>query len=159
MSEFERMNGTSTRFVVLRVSSALVLAVVAAMPACRTGVFDNENPQWRVPASELRRIDGIDPAARAMEPPITLEDAAKNALSEIAVPAAATTAVELTLADVRSAVLANNLDLRTVLVDPAIARANLSAEEAKFENVFFAEYTRNSNSVFSDLATGVTPAM
>jgi outer membrane protein TolC len=138
-------------------SSALVLAVVAAMPACRTGVFDNENPQWRVPASELRRIDGIDPAARAMEPPITLEDAAKNALSEIAVPAAATTAVELTLADVRSAVLANNLDLRTVLVDPAIARANLSAEEAKFENVFFAEYTRNSNSVFSDLATGVTP--
>ena len=157
MSEFERMNGTSTRFVVLRVSSALVLAVVAAMPACRTGVFDNENPQWRVPASELRRIDGIDPAARAMEPPITLEDAAKNALSEIAVPAAATTAVELTLADVRSAVLANNLDLRTVLVDPAIARANLSAEEAKFENVFFAEYTRNSNSVFSDLATGVTP--
>ncbi len=157
MSEFERMNGTSTRFVVRRMSSALVLAVVAAMPACRTGVFDNENPQWRVPASELRRIDGIDPAARAMEPPITLEDAAKNALSEIAVPAAATTAVELTLADVRSAVLANNLDLRTVLVDPAIARANLSAEEAKFENVFFAEYTRNSNSVFSDLATGVTP--
>lgn len=157
MSEFERMNGTSTRFVVRRMSSALVLAVVAAMPACRTGVFDNENPQWHVPASELRRIDGIDPAARAMEPPITLEDAAKNALSEIAVPAAATTAVELTLADVRSAVLANNLDLRTVLVDPAIARANLSAEEAKFENVFFAEYTRNSNSVFSDLATGVTP--
>ncbi len=167
MSEFDRMRmmmmttmamqtlSRATSVRVLRASGVCALAIGAGcLTSCRTGVFDNENPQWRVPEAELRRIDGIDPAASAIEAPITLEEAAKNALSEIAMPAAPASGVEVTLADVRAAVLANNLDLRTMLVDPAIARANLSAEEAKFENVFFAEYDRNSNSVFSDLATG-----
>jgi len=133
---------------------AVAVLLAGTMPACRTGIFDNENSQWRVPESQLRQIESVDPAARSTTPPVTLEEAAKKTLSEVAVPAVPTDAVSLTLADVRSAVLANNLDLRTALVDPAIARANLSAEEAKFENVFFASYDRSNNSVFADLATG-----
>ena len=133
---------------------AVAVLLAGTMPACRTGIFDNENSQWRVPESQLRQIDSVDPAARSTTPPVTLEEAAKKTLSEVAVPAVPTDAVSLSLADVRSAVLANNLDLRTALVDPAIARANLSAEEAKFENVFFASYDRSNNSVFADLATG-----
>ncbi len=133
---------------------AVAVLLAGTMPACRTGIFDNENSQWRVPESQLRQIESVDPAARSTTPPVTLEEAAKKTLSEVAVPAVPTDAVALTLADVRSAVLANNLDLRTALVDPAIARANLSAEEAKFENVFFASYDRSNNSVFADLATG-----
>jgi outer membrane protein TolC len=124
------------------------------MPACRTGIFDNENPRWRVPEAQLRQIDAIDPAVRSTEPPVSLEQAAKETLAEVAKPAMRTDAVPLALADVRAAVLANNLDLRTRLIDPAIARANLSAEESKFENVFFARYDRSNNSVFADLATG-----
>jgi outer membrane protein TolC len=133
---------------------AVAVLLAGTMPACRTGIFDNENSQWRVPESQLRQIDSVDPAARSTTPPVTLEEAAKKTLSEVAVPAVPADAVSLSLADVRSAVLANNLDLRTALVDPAIARANLSAEEAKFENVFFASYDRSNNSVFADLATG-----
>ena len=133
---------------------AVAVLLAGTMPACRTGIFDNENSQWRVPESQLRQIESVDPAARSTTPPVTLEEAAKKTLSEVAVPAVPTDAVSLTLADVRSAVLANNLDLRTALVDPAIARANLSAEEAKFESVFFASYDRSNNSVFADLATG-----
>ena len=133
---------------------AVAVLLAGTMPACRTGIFDNENSQWRVPESQLRQIDSVDPAARSTTPPVTLEEAAKKTLSEVAVPAVPTDAVSLSLADVRSAVLANNLDLRTALVDPEIARANLSAEEAKFENVFFASYDRSNNSVFADLATG-----
>jgi outer membrane protein len=130
------------------------VACVGVMPACRTGIFDNENPRWRVPDAQLRQIDAIDPAVRSTEPPVSLEQAAKETLAEVAKPATRTDAVPLALADVRAAVLANNLDLRTRLIDPAIARANLSAEEAKFENVFFARYDRSNNSVFADLATG-----
>jgi outer membrane protein TolC len=133
---------------------AVAVLLAGTMPACRTGIFDNENSQWRVPESQLRQIDSVDPAARSTTPPVTLEEAAKKTLSEVAVPVVPADAVSLSLADVRSAVLANNLDLRTALVDPAIARANLSAEEAKFENVFFASYDRSNNSVFADLATG-----
>ena len=137
-------------------TSLLTMAVLLAgtLPACRTGIFDNENSKWRVPEAQLRQIESVDPAARSTTPPVTLEEAAKKTLSEVAVPSVPADAVPLTLAEVRSAVLANNLDLRTKLVDPAVARANLSAEEAKFENVFFASYDRSNNSVFADLATG-----
>ncbi len=152
MNERERMNASMIKLTIGTLCGAVLCA-----GGCGKGIFDNANSQWRVPQEELRRIEGVDPAAQSIEPPITLDEAAKQALSEIKVPAAATGAVALTLADVRAAVLANNLDLRTVLVDPAIARANLSAEEAKFENVFFAEASRNTNSVFSDLANGLTP--
>jgi outer membrane protein TolC len=137
-------------------SGALVAAILLA-GGCRSGIFDNEDPRWRVPESQLRRIDATDPVASSLEPPVTLDDAAKEALASIDVPAAPEGGVALSLADVRSSVLANNLDLRTILVDPAIARANLSAEEAKFEGVFFAEYNRSNNSVFADLATGEIP--
>jgi outer membrane protein TolC len=133
-------------------SVAVLLA--GTLPACRTGIFDNENPNWRVPESQLREIESVDPAARSTTPPVTLEEAAKQTLAEAAAVALPSDAVPITLAEVRASVLARNLDLRTKLVDPAIARANLSAEEAKFESVFFASYDRSNNSVFADLATG-----
>jgi outer membrane protein TolC len=137
-----------------RAALPAALLAISAATGCRTGVFDNEDPRWRASDAELRRIEAIDPAARSVEPPVALDDAAKKTLAEITVPAPPAEAVAVTLADVRAAVLANNLSLRTALVDPSIARANLSAEEAKFENAFFAEYRRDDNSVFADLATG-----
>ena len=50
--------------------------------------------------------------------------------------------------------LENNLDLRTELVAPDIAAADLAAEEAKFESTFFAGYTRNDQGVLTDLEQG-----
>ena len=147
----------ATTFLSRTLVATSIVALPLAAVGCRTGIFDNEDPRWRVPEAELRRIESTDPTAQSMEPPVTLEDAAKEALASIAVPAAPTDGVGLSLADVRASVLANNLELKTILVDPAIARANLSAEEAKFEGVFFAEYDRSNNNVFADLATGETP--
>lgn len=138
----------------VRVGTACTLVAAIALAGCRAGVFDNEDPRWRVPPAQLHRIDTIDPVAASTTPPVSLEEAAKEALASIEVPALPQGAMELSLADVRAAVLANNLDLRTVLVDPAIASANLSAEEAKFQGVFFAEYDRNNNSLFADLVQG-----
>jgi len=138
------------------VALALLAGIAASGPvACRSGIFDNEDPRWRVPDEELRSIDRLDPAAASIGPPTTVEEAERSVLEEVAKPPAADAAVALSLADVRAAVLGGNLDLRTSLVDPAIARANLSAEEAKFEGVFFASYDRSNASLFTDVATGV----
>lgn len=135
------------------------VAAAAALLAggCRVGVFDNDDPKWRVPEAELRRIDAIDPVSMSETAPVTLEDATKKRLSDVVPPPMPAEAVEVSLAEVRAAVLANNLDLRTSLLAPAIARQNLSAEEAKFDNIFFANYRRDTNSLFADLAQG-TPA-
>ncbi|MDI9403170.1 MAG: TolC family protein [Limnohabitans sp.] len=138
----------------VRVGTACTVVAAITLAGCRAGVFDNEDPRWRVPPAQLHRIDSMDPVAASTTQPVTLEEAAKEALASIEVPALPQGAVELSLADVRAAVLANNLDLRTVLVDPAIASANLSAEEAKFQGVFFAEYDRSNNSLFADLVQG-----
>jgi len=137
-----------------RIPAVSTMLAAALLGGCRVGVFDNEDPRWRASEADLRRIDAIDPVERAVEAPVTLDDAAKRTLDDLAAPAAKVEAVAVTLAEVRAAVLANNLDLRAALVDPAVARANLSAEEAKFENAFFADYRRNGNSLATDLAQG-----
>lgn len=129
-------------------------AIVAAVPGCRQGIFDNEDTRWRVPDEQLQRIETLDTDARSLQAAVPLEEAAKKTLDEIKVAEEPKDPVLLSLADVRAAVLGNNLELRTALVDPAIARANLSAEEAKFESTFFTSYRRDDNSLFADLATG-----
>lgn len=129
-------------------------ALVAAVPGCRSGLFEGDGSKWRADDAQLKRIDAMDPAAVSTAPAVSLEDAARKTLDEITVAEPPKDPVPLTIADVRAAALANNLELRTALVDPAIARANLSAEEAKFEGAFFASARRDDNSVFADLAAG-----
>ena len=46
--------------------------------------------------------------------------------------------LELSLPECRALALENNLKLKADLIEPAIAEAGLSAEEAKFESVFYA---------------------
>ncbi len=149
--------------------AALAFAVAVCLAGgCRSGIFDNEDPRWRVPEKTLREIERIDPAAESNAPPVTLDEAAKRTLDEIAAPARSTDAVEVSLADVRSAALANNLELRTMLIDPAIARANLSAilEGAKSKGLpvflvgmeapgnYGAEYKAAFDAIYADLAAG-----
>ena len=129
-------------------------ALVAAVPGCRSGLFEGDGSKWRADDAQLKRIDAMDPAAVSTAPAVSLEDAARKSLDEITVAEPPKDPVSLTIADVRAAALANNLELRTALVDPAIARANLSAEDAKFEGAFFASARRDDNSVFADLASG-----
>ncbi len=59
--------------------------------------------------------------------------------------------LELSLEQSRALALENNLQLKTALISPAIAGAQLSAEEAKFESVFYT----NVNFLRSDLPFGV----
>jgi outer membrane protein TolC len=104
----------------------------------------------------LREIDSIDLQQHSPAEPVTVEEAAAEALEELQsrTPPAAT--ADLGLADVRAAALANNLDLKVVLVNPSIADAAASAEEAKFEATFFgsARYSDDESPTPSPVLAG-----
>jgi outer membrane protein len=61
--------------------------------------------------------------------------------------------IELSLAESRALALENNLQLKTALISPAIAGAQLSAEEAKFEASFVgsAEYSKTKQPAYQGL--------
>lgn len=69
--------------------------------------------------------------------------------------------LEITIADCRAWVLANNLDLRVALVDPSIANATVSQEEARFESVLFgnANYQDTQQPTASNLEGGNTTGL
>ena len=118
------------------------------------GVFDNDTDRWTPAPGRVDRIDPVDLVDRSRTVPEAPDVAVDRMLDrEIPIEAPETT-TPLDLATVRRAVLENNLDLRTELVSPEIAQANLSAEEAKFQSTFFAGYTRNDQGVLTNLEQG-----
>ncbi|MFM1804966.1 MAG: hypothetical protein RL136_1845 [Planctomycetota bacterium] len=142
----------------MKIPMLVVPLAAVVLHGCGDGLFGTGDRAWRADDAQLRRIEALDPAAASTAPPVSLDEAAKQTLDEIEVAPSSADAVAVGLADVRAAVIGNNLDLRTVLVDPAIARENLSAEEAKFEATLFANARRNDNGVFADLVSGQAPS-
>lgn len=146
------MNGPSGA---RRGAGATLLAFVALHGGCSSvGILDNDTPRWSPAPHATSRIDPVDLLARSGTELETPEDAMEDMLDR-ALPLEEPDAVQsLQLETVRRSVLENNLDLRTELVAPDIAAANLAAEEAKFESTFFAGYTRNDQGVLTDLEQG-----
>ncbi|MCA9412720.1 MAG: TolC family protein, partial [Candidatus Omnitrophica bacterium] len=93
--------------------------------------------------SETRTIDGIDLEAISETPPLPIQEAVEqnrfdsieNATMEIRRP--------ITLEEVRSAALSNNLDLRVERMSPEIARETYNAEAAKFDQLLAASIDRS----------------
>lgn len=85
----------------------------------------------------LREIDAINVADYAVPaPPLATQPATMALTRPTSRPVPAE--YKLTIEEVRRLALQNNLDLRVELVNPAIAQASLSEEEARFESVFTA---------------------
>jgi outer membrane protein len=97
-------------------------------------------------ADRLRAIGAMDPAAHAVTPPETIEEGAARLMRDLGTPPIAEGAAEapLTLADVRAAALANNLDLQVALYNPSISEEAIDIEEARFEWLFTASARRFS---------------
>lgn len=144
----------SARSKAPRFVAAILLASIPLASACRQGIFDDGDARWRVPADKLRRIDTIDPAAASVTPPVPVEEATRERLSDLELPVRPDELLPLSLAEVRATVLERNLDLRVRLIDPAIAAQAIEGEEAKFNAVFFAGYDRNNNGIVANLAQG-----
>lgn len=134
------------------VASALLLLTTGG---CQNELFGTYEEPWRVPPEKLREIANFDPQAETTQPPETLEDAARRILAEGPRRLDFPVRVDVTLADVRAKALAHNLDLKVAQIDPSIARAQVSEEEAKFEATFFADYTRNENNLLTNLEEGL----
>jgi outer membrane protein len=112
--------------------ASLLLALVAGC-AGHGGPSDAASQSLKAKVSQ---IDMVRLEDRSTAKPVTTEQARAVIAQEINEPNRVVEAVKLTLEEVRASALANNLDLRVELMDPAIAQRTLDAEKAKFEAVF-----------------------
>ena len=119
-----------------------------------TGIFKTKTPYWKPVPQHVDAIAPMDLAARSIVPPQKPDEAMEELLANRLPIEPTETKRSVNIAEVRQAVLEGNLELRTELVSPGIARANLGAEEAKFEATIFAGYTRNDQGVVTNLEQG-----
>lgn len=132
-----------------------LLGIGALLQSCAPiGIFDNDTDSWHPVADRTDRIQPVDLVERSARPPVKPEVAMEGMLERDLPIEEADEIHPLDLSFVRRSVLENNLDLRAELVSPDVAAANLASEEAKFESTFFAGYTRNDQSVLTDLEQG-----
>jgi outer membrane protein len=109
-------------------------------------------PGMEKTTANLDRIETIRLEEQSRSEPVTIEQATEQLAREVTEPNEARPAVELTLEEVRAAALADNLDLKVELVDPAIAQQSVDAERAKFEWAFFGsgQYARSESTDGND---------
>ncbi|MFO0961844.1 MAG: TolC family protein [Phycisphaerales bacterium] len=129
--------------------SAALLALLAA--GCQNDLFRSQETPYTLPTDRLRAIEPVDLSKVQYGPPVPADLAMKGATSGGFQPTRYDRTRTMSIAEVRALSLANNLDLRVQLVAPEIARTRISEEEAKFEAVFFADYTRNGNNLLTQL--------
>ena len=127
----------------------MALLVLAGCPAPTL----KEDPKIKALTNKLDTIDTVRPTDLSESPPVTVDQATKKAAEEISEPNESIPVVELTLEQVRTATLANNLDLKIDLIDPAIAQRTVDVERAKFEAVFFSSATYNTSETEEGLSS------
>ena len=118
------------------------------------GILKPKTPYWRPAPEQVGAISAVDLAARSTVPPEGPDEAMEAALANRLPITTSGESRTIGIAEVRRAVIEGNLELRTELVSPEIARANLGAEEAKFESTLFGGYTRNDQGVITSLEQG-----
>jgi len=137
------MRPTRSRKPVL---ALLAVLVAASVPACRTPFTSHPSDYGEVvDKRRLRTVKTFEFDRHASAPE-------EGGLSEDAGPAPPPTpeelrarfeglaSLDLTLQQARVSALEHNLDLRASLVDPSIANAQLTEEEAAFDALLFADY-------------------
>ncbi len=130
-----------------RVLRASAVSFLFVGTACRNAnPFSQEDFYVPVSTPEQRHtIDPVELSELSASDPVSVDEAS-SAMAEdwkpdpIAEPGAP---VELSLAEVRAAALANNLDLRVALFDPSISETFIDEEQARFEWAFVANARRN----------------
>ncbi len=118
--------------VYLRLSPVLLFAC-----SCQQNFGTGGTGEMVVPTSKFHDVEPFDIAASATTQAST-EPSTRPLHSEGA------TTRPLTIEEVRSLALQNNLDLKVELLNPTISRQSLSAEEARFEAIFTTDATYNT---------------
>lgn len=128
------MTHRSKRRCPIRLAGPAGFAAAAALCGCANPLTSHESDYGvRVPPERLREVQPLEMRRFvAPEPPEQTEeplDLVRERFERME-------QLELTLESARASVLENNLDLRVALVDPAIAAARVTEEEARFESLF-----------------------
>src|SRR6476469_2270110 len=107
----------------------LLLVMLLCLGICGCGTWSSMPD---VPGQTLRNVDTLELQPAATQPVAV----GTTAPSRVAATEPAPPGYPLSIAEARATALSNNLDLRVELLNPTIARAQLSAEEARFEALF-----------------------
>ncbi len=93
-------------------------------------------PELAALQAKTRQIETVQLTEQSKSPPVSIEQATKEVAKEVAGPNQPRPMVKLSLEEVRAAALANNLELKVRLIDPALAQQTIDIERAQFESVF-----------------------
>ena len=96
-------------------------------------------------ATGLDTIDVVQLKDLSDSQPVSVEQATAEVTEHIGEPNESIPEIELTIEQVRAATLANNLDLKIDLIDPAIAQRAVDIERARFEATFFGSAAYNTS--------------
>ena len=130
----------------------LVIALTSLLVAgCPTPTL-KEDPKIEALTTGLDTIDTVQPKDLSDSPPVSVEQATVEVDEQISDSNESIPAIELTLEQVRAATLANNLDLKIDLIDPAIAQRTVDIERARFEATFYGSATYST----SETETGIS---
>jgi outer membrane protein len=131
-AEWRTANET-TRYVCRWIATVSICLMLAG---CSAAIL-KEDPKIKTLTRGLNTIDTVQPVDLSESSPVSVEQAGNEVSKQISEPNKSAPVVELTLEQVRAATLANNLDLKVDLIDPAIAQRAVDIERAKFEATFF----------------------
>ncbi|UCF32602.1 MAG: TolC family protein [Phycisphaerales bacterium] len=105
--------------------------------ACTDPLRRDDYAAYCDPPQRLHEAIAIRLEERSQSPPVSIEEAAADAARRTLAVQEPPESIEIELADVRAAALANNLDLKVELVNPSLAQQAVSEEQAQFEALLF----------------------
>ncbi|MGB2987853.1 MAG: TolC family protein [Phycisphaerae bacterium] len=119
-----------------RTRGTLGCVFAVLLTSCTTLLTRDDYAAYRPPPKDVRSIEAVALDALSRSEPTSVEDAAGSPAETVVVQEVAES-MDLSIADVRAAALANNLDLKVALVDPSILREDVTEAEAEFEPLLF----------------------
>lgn len=115
--------------------AALLLWLMLSVMGC--GIPEvRTTPELAALQAKTGQIESVQLTEQSKSPPVSIEQATKEVAKEVTGPNQPRPMVRLSLEEVRAAALANNLELKVRLIDPAIAQQTIDIERAQFESVF-----------------------
>lgn len=124
-----------------RVFVVIIACAAPCLTACTSLLTRDDHAVYRTPPQRLQEIDPVRLEERSQTEPVPLEQAAAQAAERAGAIGEPPESLELNLAEVRAAALANNLDLEVELVTPSIAGETIVEQEARFEPSLFGSAT------------------
>ncbi len=120
------------------------------------GPYDYDSTYIKKFQQDMQQIEPVDLVELSRSKPVSVQEGTEDLIEQVVATGQISQKQQLGLAEVRAAALANNLGLKVQLVDPAMAKEYLTAEEAKFESLFVPSVSHNRTDL--DGAVDVTSA-